>query len=231
MLFRQLWDNESSTFTYLLGDEQTGDAVLIDAVKQSMERDLQLVSELGLTLRYVLDTHVHADHVTAAGGIAEKTGAQSVAGRLGAGCAQLHVTGGDRLAFGGYQIEVIDTPGHTDDSVSYKVEDRVFTGDALLIRGCGRTDFQNGDAGQLYHSVTAKLFTLPDATFVHPAHDYHGRTVTTVLEEKRFNPRLAGKSLQQFVEIMHNLKLDLPAKIMEAVPANRACGLSGAVNA
>lgn len=231
MLFRQLWDNESSTYTYLLGDEQTGDAVLIDAVKQRMERDLQLVSELGLTLRYVLDTHVHADHVTAAGGIAQKTGAQSVAGRLGAGCAQLHVTGGDRLEFGSYQIEVIDTPGHTDDSVSYKVADRVFTGDALLIRGCGRTDFQNGDAAQLYHSITTKLFTLPEATFVHPAHDYHGRTVTTVLEEMRFNPRLAGKSLQEFVEIMNNLKLDLPAKIMEAVPANRACGLSGAVNA
>lgn len=226
MLFRQLWDHDSSTYTYLLADERNHEAVLIDAVKERIDRDLQLARELDLHLLYVLDTHVHADHVTGAGEITRRTGAQSVAGRLGAGCANVHVTGGDRVRFGRYEIEVLDTPGHTDDSVSYRVDDRVFTGDALLIRGCGRTDFQNGNPRQLYQSVTKTLFALPDDTQVFPAHDYHGVTVSTIGEEKRWNPRVAGKTIEEFVEIMRNLKLGLPEKIMEAVPANRACGLA-----
>ena len=194
ILFRQLWEPDSSTYTYLLADSSTRDAILIDAVRETVDRDLQLVSELGLTIRYVLDTHVHADHVTAAGEIARRTGATSVAGRLGAGCAGVHVQAGAALRFGRHDVEVLETPGHTDDSVSYRVSNHVFTGDALLIRGCGRTDFQNGDPGQLYRSITEVLFTLPDDTIVHPAHDYRGMTVSTIGEEKRWNPRIAGKT-------------------------------------
>lgn len=226
MLLRQLWERDSSTYTYLLADGTTRDAILIDAVRETVHRDLQLVSELGLTLRYVLDTHVHADHVTAAGEIARRTGATSVAGRLGARCAGVHVHAGAELRFGRYTVEVLETPGHTDDSVSYRVADHVFTGDALLIRGCGRTDFQNGDPRQLYRSITQVLFTLPDTTLVHPGHDYRGMTVSTIGEEKRWNPRIAGKTPDEFVELMRNLKLGTPAKMMEALPANRACGLA-----
>ncbi len=231
MFFRQLWEPESSTYTYLLADRSTGEAVLIDAVRDKIDRDLQLVRELGLTLRYVMDTHVHADHVTAAGEIARRTGAQSVAGRLGAGCAGLHVGAGAVLPFGRISLQVLETPGHTDDSLSYRAEDRVFAGDALLIRGCGRTDFQNGDPHQLFRSITETLFALPDDTLVYPAHDYRGMTVSTIGEEKRWNPRLAGKSREEFVQVMRNLNLGVPAKMMEAVPANRACGLAqGAVS-
>lgn len=226
MLFRQLWDNESSTYTYLLADERTGEAVLIDPVKDKAERDLGLVRELGLDLRYVLDTHVHADHVTAAGLLARRTGARSVAGLRGAACAELHLAGGDEIRFGRHALRVLDTPGHTDDSVSYAIEDRVFTGDALLVRGCGRTDFQNGNPRELYRSITETLFALPDQTLVYPGHDYRGFTVSTIGEEKRWNPRLAGKTEDEFVALMQGLKLGLPAKIMEAVPANRACGLT-----
>jgi glyoxylase-like metal-dependent hydrolase (beta-lactamase superfamily II) len=136
------------------------------------------------------------------------------------------VAAGDALVFGPHRLEVIETPGHTDDSVSYRLADRVFTGDALLIRGCGRTDFQNGDARTLYRSVSEKLFALPDETLVYPAHDYRGMTVSTIGEEKRWNPRLAGKTLEEFAELMGNLKLGLPSRMMEAVPANRACGLT-----
>jgi glyoxylase-like metal-dependent hydrolase (beta-lactamase superfamily II) len=227
MLFRQLFDRSSSTYTYLLADEATQAAVLIDPVRDCVDRDLALVREFGLNLVYALDTHVHADHVTAAGLIAQRTGARTVAGRLGAPCADVHATSGQRIAFGQCALDVLETPGHTDDSLSYRCQGRVFTGDALLVRGCGRTDFQNGDARQLYRSITETLFALPDDTLVYPGHDYRGLTVTTVGEEKRWNPRLAGRTADQFVEFMRNLKLDLPARIMEAMPANRACGLEG----
>jgi sulfur dioxygenase len=225
MLFRQLFHRSSSTYTYLLADEATREAVLIDPVRDCVDRDLTLIRELDLTLLYTLDTHVHADHITAAALIAQRTGARTIAGRLGAHCADIHATSGQRIPFGHSALEILETPGHTDDSLSYRCQNRVFTGDALLIRGCGRTDLQNGDPAQLYRSITETLFALPDDTLVYPAHDYRGLTVTTIGEEKRWNPRLAGKTAAQFVELMRNLKLDLPARIMEAVPANRACGL------
>lgn len=224
MIFRQLFDPESSTYTYLLADSVTREAVLIDPVREQVDRDVRLLDELGLTLVYVLDTHVHADHVTAAGVLRDRTGAKTVMGRKAAPCADIQVGHGDVLRVGTMEIKVLDTPGHTDDSVSYLVGDRVFTGDALLIRGNGRTDFQNGDPGQLYDSLTKVLFALPDETLVYPGHDYKGMTVSTIGEEKRWNPRIAGKSREEFIEIMNNLRLPMPKRIQEAVPANRACG-------
>ena len=225
MIFRQWYDAESSTYTYLLADEQTRQAVLIDAVRDQVERDLAQLRELGLELVYVLDTHTHADHVTAAGSLRAKTGAKTVAGRTAAPCADLHLEDHATLRVGLLEITALATPGHTDDGVSYLVGDRVFTGDALLIRAAGRTDFQNGDAGQLYDSITNKLFALPDDTLVYPAHDYRGLTVSTIGEEKRFNARIANRTREDFIKIMGDLNLPKPRMLDEAVPANRACGL------
>jgi len=224
MIFRQLFDSDSSTYTYLIGDETTRQAVLIDPVLEQVERDLQLVSELDLTLTHVFDTHVHADHITASGALRERTRAKVVGGARGASCADLHVHDGDEVHVGRLVFKVLATPGHTDDSVSYLLEDRVFTGDALLVRGNGRTDFQNGDASQLHDSITRVLFRLPDTTLVYPAHDYKGRTATSIAEEKRHNPRVAGKSREEFIHIMENLRLPKPRLIDLAVPSNRACG-------
>jgi glyoxylase-like metal-dependent hydrolase (beta-lactamase superfamily II) len=226
MIFRQLFDTESSTYTYLIADPISRQAALIDPVIEQLERDLTLASELGLTLTHVLETHVHADHVTAAGQLRERTGCQVVAGEGGASCASIHARHGDEVRVGALTLRVLATPGHTDDSVSYLLDGRVFTGDALLVRGTGRTDFQNGSAGQLYDSITQVLFTLPDETIVYPGHDYKGRMVTTVGEEKRFNPRLAGKDRAAFIQLMAGLNLPPPKKIDIAVPANRACGLT-----
>ncbi|RKH03868.1 MBL fold metallo-hydrolase [Corallococcus carmarthensis] len=227
MLFRQLFDSESSTYTYLVGDEATRQAVLIDPVLEQVDRDLRLVGELGLVLSYVFDTHVHADHVTASGMLRERTRCQVVAGAGGAECVDLQVRHGDTVHVGQCVFQVLATPGHTDDSVSYLLGDRVFTGDALMVRGNGRTDFQNGSAGQLYDSITRVLFPLPDATLVFPAHDYHGHTSTSIGEEKRHNPRLAGKSREEFIDVMNHLELPRPRKMDLAVPANRACGRTG----
>jgi sulfur dioxygenase len=226
MIFRQLFDTESSTYTYLIGDEATRQAVLIDPVLEQVERDLQLVSELELTLTHVFDTHVHADHVTASGVLRERTQCTVVGGAGGASCANIQVRHGDEVRVGQLVFQVLSTPGHTDDSVSYLLGDRVFTGDSLLVRGNGRTDFQNGNADQLYDSITRVLFSLPGETLVYPAHDYKGRTVTSIAEEKRHNPRVAGKSREEFIHIMENLHLPKPRKIDLAVPANRACGLT-----
>jgi glyoxylase-like metal-dependent hydrolase (beta-lactamase superfamily II) len=224
MIFRQLFDTASSTYTYLVADEATGEAALVDPVREHLERDLKLLAELGLRLTWVLETHVHADHVTAAALLRERTGARTVFGVRGAACADRHVKHGDTIPVGTIAIGVLDTPGHTDDSVSYLVDGRVLTGDALTIRGAGRTDFQNGDPQTLYRSITQVLFALPDTTLVYPGHDYKGQTVSTIGEEKRFNPRLAGKSEDEFVAIMNALGLPPPKHIAEAVPANRACG-------
>ena len=225
MLFRQLFDPASSTFTYLVADDATGEAALIDPVREQLERDVKLVKELSLRLVYSLDTHCHADHVTAAGALRERLGVRTVTGIHGADCASLMLGHGDVLQVGAIGVQVLETPGHTDCSVSYRVNDRVFTGDALLIRGCGRSDFQNGDPSILYDSITKVLFSLPDHTLLYPGHDYKGMTVSTIGEEKRLNPRVSGKSRQEFVAIMNALNLPPPAKLAEAVPANRACGM------
>lgn len=226
MIFRQLFDAESSTYTYLIGDEHTRGAVLIDTVREQVERDLKLVNELGLEVVYVLDTHTHADHITGAGVIRERTGGCAVAARSAAPCANVHVRHGDKLEVGAFEIKVLETPGHTDDSVSYYVDGMVFTGDALLIRATGRTDFQNGSAHALYESLTKVLFALPDSTLVYPAHDYKGMTVTTIGEEKRWNARVANRSRDEFMQVMGSLHLPTPKQIDVAVPANRACGAS-----
>ena len=221
---RQLFDGESSTYTYLVADRDAGVAALIDPVLEQIERDLTLVGELGLRLAVVLETHVHADHVTAAGQLRERTGARTVAGARGAPCVDLRVGHGDVVPVGGLSLDVLETPGHTDDGVTYRIGDQIFTGDTLLVRGCGRTDFQNGDAGMLYDSITGVLFALPDDTTVWPGHDYKGQTRTTIGEEKRHNPRVAGRSRDEFIAIMAGLHLPPPRKLDLAVTANRACG-------
>lgn len=231
MLFRQLFDPESSTYTYLLADEASREAVLIDPVRDQVERDVQLLEELGLTLVYSLETHVHADHVTSSGVLRQRLGSKSVlSAAAGAGCPDVLVEDGQVLRVGSIAIEARHTPGHTAGCVTYVVraegETLAFTGDTLLIRGCGRTDFQQGNAGTLYESVHQKIFSLADATRIYPGHDYTGRMMSTVAEEKKFNPRLGGgKTKNEFVEIMANLKLAYPKKMDEAVPANMQCGI------
>lgn len=229
MLFRQLYDAESSTYTYLLADEDTREAVLIDPVIEQVERDATLIRDLDLELVYALDTHVHADHVTATGTLRERLGCKTVVSdRAGVDCADVRVSDGDVVTFGRYQLEVRETPGHTRGCVSYLTSDRTmaFTGDALLIRGCGRTDFQEGDAHQLYRSVHGKLFTLPPTTTVYPAHDYKGLTATSIGEERRLNPRLgSGRTEEEFVQTMATLHLAYPKKIDVAVPRNLHCGM------
>ncbi|PIQ23412.1 Zn-dependent hydrolase [bacterium (Candidatus Blackallbacteria) CG17_big_fil_post_rev_8_21_14_2_50_48_46] len=232
MIFRQMFDAESWTYTYLIADEETREAALIDSVHEKSERDAKVLQELGLKLKYLLETHVHADHITGVTDLKQTfPGAQSVVSQYGgAPCADIQADDGYVLQLGKSEIKVISTPGHTDGCVSYLVDGKVFTGDTLLIRGCGRTDFQQGDAGKLYDSVTQKLFSLPDETLVYPAHNYIGLEVSSIGEEKRLNPRLAKKSREEFIEIMNNLKLPQPAKIMESVPANLKCGNLAALN-
>ncbi|MEW6353037.1 MAG: MBL fold metallo-hydrolase [Pseudomonadota bacterium] len=226
MIFRQLFDGESSTYTYLIGDERTREAVLVDPVLEQVDRDVKLLQELGLTLKFCLETHVHADHITGTARLREVTGCQGI---VPAGaqvdCADRFIRDGETVQIGDVTVQAIATPGHTDSHMAYLVNgERVLTGDALLIRGCGRTDFQSGNAAQLYDSVTGRLYALPENTAVYPAHDYRGHTVSTVGEERRWNPRFAGRDRKSFVEYMNSLKLPYPKKIMEALPANEQCG-------
>ncbi|RYF13402.1 MAG: MBL fold metallo-hydrolase [Comamonadaceae bacterium] len=226
MIFRQLLEPVSSTYTYLLGCPETGQAVLVDPVVNSMDRDLQVLQALGLRLAFTLDTHIHADHITAALELKKRTGSRIAAPAIDRlPCVDFGMEEGRPLQVGGVAIEGMHTPGHTDGHFAYVVGERVFTGDALLIDGCGRTDFQNGDATVLYHSVTQKLFALADETLVYPAHDYTGRHVSSIAQEKSRNPRLGGcKSLAEFQQIMATLNLPYPKFIDYAVPGNRQCG-------
>jgi len=228
MIFKQLFDGESSTYTYLLADNETKEGVIIDSVKENIERDLQLINELGVKLLYTIETHIHADHITATKQISESTGAKTVAPWMSeVPCADILIKDGETLKFGKYQLKAIYTPGHTNTCMSYLVEDKVFTGDALFIRGTGRTDFQSGSAKDLYSSIKNKLYSLPDNTLVYPGHDYKGRTVTTIGEEKLFNPRINIHSSQEdFINKMNSLNIANPKKIHEAVPANLKCGSS-----
>jgi glyoxylase-like metal-dependent hydrolase (beta-lactamase superfamily II) len=230
MIFRQLFDHETFTYTYLLADEASREAVLIDPVLEQLERDTTLVRELSLKLVYALDTHVHADHVTALGTLRERTGARTVVSlRAGSGCPDVFVKSGDVIRFGAQALTVRETPGHTSGCITYVLADqsRAFTGDALLIRGCGRTDFQQGCARTLYRSVHEQIFSLPAGCLLYPGHDYKGRTVTTVAEEIEHNPRLGqGRTVEQFEKLMAELKLAYPKKMDQAVPMNLACGQS-----
>lgn len=231
MIFKQLFEADTCTYTYLLGCEYSQKAILIDSVASETDRYVQLLNDLGLTLIYTLETHVHADHITAAGHLRETLGSKSIVHRdAGAMCADLLVTDGVELQVGEIEIQVLHTPGHTSGCISFIIGDRLFSGDSLLINGCGRTDFQQGDSATLYHTITEKLFTLPSDTLVYPGHDYQGITVSTIGQEKALNARLGGnKTEQEFITIMDELDLSYPKYIDQALPANQACGQPGSV--
>mgnify|MGYP002525045647 CR=1 FL=1 len=226
LIFRPLFEKESSTYTYLLADSVTKEAIIIDAVAETKQRDIGLIEELELDLKYIIETHVHADHITSSCPLKQKfTNAKIVIGESNpVACADILIKEGESLKFGGYSIKAMSTPGHTDGCMSYVVGDKVFTGDALLIRSCGRCDFQGGSAEKLFDSIS-QLFTLPDETFVYPAHDYGGRTVSSIWEEKAFNEMIGGGvDKAEFVRRVNSMGLPLPAKIHVAVPANQVCG-------
>jgi len=226
LIFRPLFEKESSTYTYLLADSQTKEAVIIDAVSETKQRDIGLIEELGLDLKYIIETHVHADHITSSCPLKDHfSQAQIVLGSANSvTCADILIKDGESLAFGKYQIKALSTPGHTDGCMSYVIDDKVFTGDALLIRSCGRCDFQGGSAKKLYNAIQY-LFTLPEATLVYPAHDYGGRTVSSIWEEKTFNEMIGGGVDQvEFIHRVDAMELSLPAKIHVAVPSNQVCG-------
>ena len=226
MIFRQLFDQASGTYSYLLASRCGGEALIIDPVLEKVDRYLGLIKELDLKLVKAIDTHMHADHITGLGALRDKTHCITVMGeQTKADVVSMRLADGDKLTIEGLALDVIYTPGHTDDSYSFIMPDRVFTGDTLLIRGTGRTDFQNGDARAQYESIFGRLLKLPDATMVFPAHDYKGDTVSTIGEEKAFNPRLQVKSVEEYVELMNNLKLGNPKMMDVAVPANMKVGL------
>ncbi|MFD1327410.1 MBL fold metallo-hydrolase [Mycoplana ramosa] len=226
MIFRQLFDSVSGTYTYLIASRSGGEALIIDPVLEKVDRYLRLVEELDLKLVKAVDTHLHADHVTGLGALRDRTHCITVMGeQTAADVVSMRVSEGDRIAIEGLSLDVLYTPGHTDDSYSFLMGGRVFTGDTLLIRGTGRTDFQNGDPRQQYDSIFNKLLKLPEETLVYPAHDYKGDTVSTIGEEKRFNPRLRVGSVDEYVDLMNNLHLPNPKMMDVAVPANMRVGL------
>ena len=226
MLVRQLFDAQTFTFTYIVADNFGSDAIIIDPVDSKVEQYMKLLKELNLKLKYVFDTHVHADHITAAGKLRELTDCITL---LGAGtnakCVSKVVKDGEKIQVGSLEFTVLETPGHTQDSYCLYTPKMVFTGDTLFVRGTGRTDFQAGNPVDQYNSIVNKLFSLPEETLVYPGHDYNGNTRSSIWEEKNFNPRLAGKSVTEFKEIMDNLNLPNPKLMDVAVPANLACGL------
>src|SRR5260370_28991772 len=227
MIFRQLFDSVSGTYTYLMASPHGGEALIIDPVLEKVDRYLQLIHELDLKLVKAVDTHLHADHITGLGALRDKTHCITVMGeQTKADTVSMRLADGDKLTIEGVALDVIYTPGHTDDSYSFIMPDRVFTGDTLLIRGTGRTDFQNGDPRAQYDSIFNKLLKLPDETMIFPAHDYKGETVSTIGEEKMFNPRLQLKSVDQYDQLMNNLNLPNPKMMDVAVPANMRDGLA-----
>jgi len=225
---KQMFDRSSCTYTYLLADPNTHEGAIIDAVEEQLDRDLKFIGELGIELLYIIETHIHADHVSSAGLLRQLTGAKIVYSQYAAvKSIDIEVKEGDVLPLGQYNIRAIRTPGHTNGCMSYYVDGMAFTGDTLLIRGCGRTDFQQGNPKDLYNSITKKLFSLADDTIIYPGHDYNGNICSTIAEEKKWNPRIGlQKSLDDFIQIMNHLNLDLPAKINVAVPANESCGIN-----
>lgn len=227
MRIEQLFDRATSTYSYLLWDEKTRQAALIDSVKEQVARDTNFIEQLGLKLKYTMETHIHADHVTGSGLLRDKFNSQAAVHKNShSDCADILLSGGDTLTLGDEKISVVHTPGHTDTDISFLINGAVFTGDALLINGCGRTDFQSGNSQTLYQSITKKLFTLNDETIVYPGHDYNGFTASTIGHEKVFNHRLGNnKSETEFTTLMDALILDPPARIDVAVPGNLQCGL------
>src|ERR1700744_710274 len=226
MIFRQLFDSTSGTYSYLLASRAGGEAMIIDPVLEKVDRYLQLIRELDLRLVKAVDTHLHADHITGLGALRDRTHCITVMGEnTKADVVSMRLGEGDHIEIEGLSLDVMYTPGHTDDSYSYLFADRVFTGDTLLIRGTGRTDFQNGDPRAQYDSIFNKLLKLPDSTFVYPAHDYKGDTVSTIGEEKQFNPRLKVNSMDAYVALMNSLNLPNPKMMDVAVPANMRVGL------
>lgn len=229
MIFRQLFERESSTYTYLIACAETRQAALIDTVKAEVPKYLQLLEELNLTLVYALDTHTHADHITGAGALRDATGCTTLlANEAKSACVSQGLHDGEQITVGKLMLTALHTPGHTDDSYSFVLrhdeQTYVLTGDTLLIRGTGRTDFQNGSAQDQYHSLFSKLLTLPDNTWVYPGHDYKGWMVSTIAEERAHNPRLQVQDVNAYVQLMNSLKLPNPQLMDIAVPANRACG-------
>ena len=231
MFFRQLFDPESSTFTYVLGDEETRAACVIDPVRERAADVLAALAEGNLRLEWTLETHTHADHVTGGGLLREKTGARMAVHHLAnaCSCADLSLSDGEVIRLGALELRCLETPGHTPDGISYLVPDQklVFTGDTLLVGTCGRTDFQGGDAGSLWDSIHKKLFALDEDVVVYPGHDYKGNLRTTIGAEKQGNARTSGRTRDEFIQLMGSLNLPPPRKIAEALPANERCGLDG----
>lgn len=225
MQYRQLFDYQTWTYTYLLWDENTKEAALIDPVIEQVERDISLIREMNLKLKFTLETHIHADHISGGGPIRKKLGSQVVTHKNATtDCPNLKVDEGDKIILGNQVIDILHTPGHTNTDITFLTDGKAFTGDTLFVRDCGRTDFQLGSTEQMWQSITQKLFLLPDTTLVLPAHDYQGQTVSTIGEEKAYNRRVAGHSYEEFKAIMDGLNLPRPKRIDISVPGNLRCG-------